>query len=178
MNGENMSDLEFYNQELEEQVELKKVYNQMLTLINIDILKQTNIATLDGFEKSTTLIGNTLYDMYYNEQQNQYLLLDKFPKKHDCKVTNNKGYLLDYSNKDLIESLVEKCRYLEQSHVEGVTTNNYTGLGAIIMVFSIVVGLLSGEAAIIVIPSGILVSAIFFGIGRILREIELLKQKK
>lgn len=161
-----MDKLKFFNDQFQEKVELKKIYNQILLLKRAEILKLEQLSSLEGYEK--TALENSsksLYSLYYNDQLKQYAVVK------NNRIEGIYSYLLDYSDPELVDSLAKKCQYLESSD-KTIEDNGYKGLGIIVLVVGVVLSLFAGELALVIIVPALLLSAIYFGISTIIRKLD------
>lgn len=167
-----MQDLEFINKKLDQKVRNKKVYNQMLSLKRAKVLELQTLPSLEGYEKTSKIDKELLnYELYYNENQNVYALIETNTG------TNIQGYLLDYKDEKLVKELVDKCEYLG-STLKFQETNGYKGLGFLIIIISLVGAFFwEGSGILIITIPGTILSALYFGIGKIIKDLEEIKNR-
>lgn len=167
-----MTDLKVKSEEIADKVKLMKIYNEMLVLKKCKILTSEKHATIEGYLRLPDFTEEPIiYKMYFNKEENIYAL---FFKERDGSYT---GFTLDYSDEEMVESLVKDCRYLKSSD-NNDKTNGYRIFGYMVIAISLI-GAFIGEGSgllIITIP-GVILSALFFGIGKILDEIQGLKDR-
>ncbi|AIO18098.1 hypothetical protein KQ51_00195 [Candidatus Izimaplasma bacterium HR1] len=168
-----MFDLEYENSILEEKVRIKTIKDEINVLIKVDVLKSKVVDSIDGYEPIGKVEDAFLkYSLYYNSEKMTYANIKQGSSK------TYRIYELDYSNPELVKKAVSnafKLRTVSEEDNEG--SFGYTVIGYVVLILGIVCLIAAGSGGAIFIIPALLISALYFGISRIIKEINNIKNK-